>query len=59
MDLAREAVHDIDGVWVIHDKAGECNKYEDERRRKEAVQPREMKVQQAGKERERDLRHTL
>jgi len=40
-------------------EAGECNKCEDERKRKEAVQPREVKTQQAEKEGERDLRHTL
>ena len=49
--------------WVAAKKeeveAGECNKCEDKRRKKEAAQPREVKTQQAEQKRERDLRHTL
>ena len=43
--------------WVVAKKeeveAGECNKCEDKRRKREAAQPREMKTQQAEKEEER------
>jgi len=49
--------------WVAAKKveveAEECRECEEERRGKEGVQPREVKAQQAEKEGERDLRHTL
>ena len=40
-------------------EAGECNMCEDKRRKKEAAQPREVKIQQAEQKGKRDLRCTL